>query len=88
MGDELKEATDSINANKRRAAEVYVQEGGNKDNIDKILKMMEDPQVAYTMTPERVLPYAQFMHKVGILRNQPESWKDLFFPEIHSLPGS
>ena len=84
----LKEATDSINANKRRAAEVYVQEGGNKDNIDKILKMMEDPQVAYTMTPERVLPYAQFMHKVGILRNQPESWKDLFFPEIHSLPGS
>jgi NitT/TauT family transport system substrate-binding protein len=84
----LKEANDSINADQRRAAEVYVQEGGNKDNIDKILKMMQDPQVAYTMTPERVLPYAQFMHKVGILKNEPQSWKDLFFPEIHSLPGS
>jgi NitT/TauT family transport system substrate-binding protein len=84
----LKEATDSINANKRRAAEVYVEEGGNKDNVDKILKMMEDPQTSYTLTPERVLPYAQFMHTVGVLKNQPDSWKDLFFPEVHDLPGS
>lgn len=84
----LKEATDSINANKRRAAEVYVEEGGNKDSVDKILKMMEDPQVAYTLAPERVLPYAQFMHAVGVLKNRPQSWKDLFFPEIHDLPGS
>jgi sulfonate transport system substrate-binding protein len=84
----LKEATDSINANKRRAAEVYVQEGGNKDNLDKILKMMEDPQVSYTLAPERVLPYAQFMHKVGVLKNEPKSWKDLFFPEIYDLAGS
>ena len=68
----LKEATDSINANKRRAAEIYVQEGGNKENVDKILKMMEDPQVSYTLTPERVLPFAQFMHQVGILKKPAE----------------
>jgi NitT/TauT family transport system substrate-binding protein len=84
----LKEATDSINADKRRAAQVYVQEGGNKDDVDKILKMMQDPQTSYTLTPERVLPYAQFMHQVGILKNLPASWKDLFFPEIHALSGS
>ena len=76
----LKEATDSINANKRRAAEVYVEEGGNKDNVDKILKMMEDPQVSYTLTPERVLPYAQFMHKVGILQNEPKILEGPLFP--------
>jgi NitT/TauT family transport system substrate-binding protein len=84
----LKEATDSINANKRRAAQIYVLGGGGKDNVDRILTMMQDPQTAYTLTPERVLPYAQFMHQVGILKNRPESWKDLFFPEIHDLPGS
>jgi len=27
-------------------------------------------------------------HKVGTLKNNPASWKDLFFPEIHDLPGS
>lgn len=84
----LKEATDWINADKRRAAALYVKEGGEKEPVDKILKMMADPQVSYTLAPERVLPYAQFMHQVGILKNRPESWKDLFFPEIHDLPGS
>ena len=86
--DALKEATDSINADKKRAAEIYVKEGGGKESVDKLLKIMEDPQVRYTMAPERILPYAQFMHQVGTLKNKPESWKDLFFPEVHQLPGS
>ena len=24
----------------------------------------------------------------GILHNEPKSWEDLFFPEVHNLPGS
>jgi NitT/TauT family transport system substrate-binding protein len=84
----LKQATDSINADKKRAAEIYVEEGGNTERVAVILPMMEDPQVSYTLVPERVLPFAHFMHEVGALKNDPASWKDLFFPEIHSLPGS
>ncbi|HXS51799.1 MAG TPA: ABC transporter substrate-binding protein [Usitatibacter sp.] len=86
--DALKEATESINQDKRRAAEVYSQEGGGKEKVDFLLKIMEDPQVHYTLAPERILPYAQFMHKVGIIKHDPESWKDLFFPEVYDLPGS
>jgi NitT/TauT family transport system substrate-binding protein len=84
----LKDATDSINADKRRAAEIYVKEGGSVEQVDKIIKMMTDPQVSYTLAPERVLPYAQFMYRIGSLKNRPNSWKDLFFPEIHDLSGS
>jgi NitT/TauT family transport system substrate-binding protein len=86
--DALKEATDSINANKARAAEVYVKEGGNRESPEKILKMMNDPQVRYSLTPERTLQFAEFMHQVGTLKTKPGSWKDLFFPEVHHLPGS
>lgn len=86
--DAMREATELINADKRRAAEMYVKEGGNKDSVDKILAIMNDPQVRYTMAPERVLPYAQFMHQVGTLKNRPTSWKDMFFPDIHDLAGS
>ena len=86
--DALREATDFINANKRRAAEMYVAEGGGKEDVEKILALMNDPQVRYTLTPERVLPYAQFMNQVGILKNRPASWRDLFFQDIHDLPGS
>ena len=28
------------------------------------------------------------IEKIGTLKNRPESWKDLFFPEVHDLPGS
>ena len=84
----LKEATESINADRKRAAEVYVKEGGGKESADKILRIMSDPQVAYKMAPDRILPYAQFMHQVGTLKNKPESWKDLFFPDIHDQAGS
>ena len=86
--DALREATEFINANKRRAAEMYVAEGGGKENADRILALMSDPQVRYTMAPERVLPYAQFMNQIGTLKNRPASWKDMYFPEIHDLPGS
>jgi NitT/TauT family transport system substrate-binding protein len=86
--DALKEATEFINANKRRAAEMYVAEGGGKENVDRILALMSDPQVRYTLAPERILPFAQFMHQVGTLKTRAASWKDLFFPDIHDLPGS
>jgi NitT/TauT family transport system substrate-binding protein len=29
-----------------------------------------------------------FMHRVGLIKTKPASWKDLFFDSAHSLPGS
>jgi len=86
--DAMKEATDAINADKKRAAEVYVKEGGGKESVDKLLKIMNDPQIRYQMAPEKILPFAQFMHQVGTIKTRPESWKDLFFPDVHALAGS
>ena len=31
---------------------------------------------------------AVFMGKVGTIKDRPASWKDLFFPPIHAVPGS
>ncbi len=53
-----------------------------------ILAILNDPQVQFTMTPAETMKFADFMHSVGTLKNKPTSWKDLFFPEIHDLPGS
>lgn len=86
--DAMKEATAAINADMKRAAEVYVKEGGGKQSADAILKIMQAPGIKYTLAPEGVLPFAQFMHRIGTLKNEPKSWKDLFFPDIHDLQGS
>ncbi len=83
-----KEATDFINANKRTAADVYVKETKDKSGVDAIEKMLNDPEIRITMTPEQTLPIEHFMNKTGTLKNKAGSWKDLYFPELHNLPGS
>jgi NitT/TauT family transport system substrate-binding protein len=50
--------------------------------------ILSDPDIEYTLTPMKVTDYARFMYKVGSTRLNPASWKDMFFPEIHDLPGS
>lgn len=83
-----KEATDFINANKRIAADIYVKETKDKSGVDAIEKMLNDPEIRITMTPEQTLPIEHFMNKTGTLKNKAASWKDLYFPELHNLPGS
>ena len=50
--------------------------------------MMNDPQVVFTTTPQNVMKYADFMARTGAIKVRPELWKDLFFPNVHGLPGS
>jgi NitT/TauT family transport system substrate-binding protein len=28
------------------------------------------------------------MNRIGSIKAKPASWKDLFFPNVHTLPGS
>ena len=56
--------------------------------MNEIVEVLNDPHVKFTTTPENVMKYATFMHDVGSIKNQPASWKDLFFPEIQGAPGS
>ena len=32
--------------------------------------------------------YANFMHRVGLLKVKPQTWKDVFVSELHGLPGN
>jgi NitT/TauT family transport system substrate-binding protein len=83
-----RESIDWINANKHAAAEVYVKESNDKSGVEAIFKMLNDPEIKITMTPEGTLKVAEFMNKVGTIKAKAGSWKDLFFPEVHNLPGS
>ena len=40
------------------------------------------------MTPEKVFKTAEFMGKIGSIKDVPKTWQDMFFPEVHSLPGN
>ena len=35
-----------------------------------------------------LIALAQFMHRVGVIRNEPKSWKDYFFDDPATATGS
>lgn len=84
----LEKAMDLIKKNPRQAAEIYLTMTKEKTSVDAMVKMITDPLIRFTTTPSSIYPTAQFMHKVGRIKNMPASWKDLFFPDVHGLPGS
>jgi NitT/TauT family transport system substrate-binding protein len=85
----LSEAMDWIGKNKREAAELYVRFEKGKLTADKVLAyLQQEDKVFYSPTPSRMMVHAEFMHKIGSLKNLPASWKDLFFENVHDRPGS
>lgn len=83
-----KEATARINKDKRAAAELYIRMSNSKEAVDEIAQIISDPRTEFTLTPLQTMKTAEFMQKVGRIPDKPSSWKDLFFPELHGLPGS
>jgi NitT/TauT family transport system substrate-binding protein len=84
----FEEAIGEINKDKQAAADNYIKWQKYKGPRDLVVKVLEDPLVTFTTTPNKVTTYADFMHEIGAVKVKPASWKDMFFPEVHSLPGS
>lgn len=85
----FKEATEFINQHRDQAADIYLEVSKDKSVTKaQLVKILNDPDIRYTMAPERTMEVVGFMHKIGRLKVAPAKWTDMFFPEIHSLPGS
>lgn len=77
-----------INQDKKAAAEFYVRVSKSKESVESIERMLNDPNIEFTTTPKNTMKYAEFMNRIGMVKAKPGSWKDMFFPNMHNLPGS
>lgn len=86
--DALNEAMTWINADAEKATDLFIKQ--SKSRLDRafLLSMVKDPEIEFTTTPSNTMGYASFMHRIGSIKNKPESWKDYYFPEIHGASGS
>lgn len=83
------EATDFINQHREEAAEIYLKVSNDKTiSKEQLKRILNNPEIKFTMTPERTMVMARFLSKIGRLKIAPDGWRDMFFPEIHGLPGS
>lgn len=83
-----KEGMALINADRRKAAQMYFDVTGDKIGVDGLFKILDAPDMVFSATPVGTLQVAKFMYRIGTLKIEPQSWKELYFPEIHDLPGS
>jgi NitT/TauT family transport system substrate-binding protein len=86
--DAVKEATAIIAADPKGTAQSWINDSGSKLPLDMVTKVVTGPGVEWTMTPAATMKFAKFMRRVGTIKREPASWKDMFFPEIGGLSGS
>jgi NitT/TauT family transport system substrate-binding protein len=84
----FQEATEMLNKDVKPAAQYWIDDVKSKLPVEKVAEIASGKDVRWTMAPESTVKYAEFMHAVGTIKVKPASWQDLFFPEVHGLPGS
>ena len=85
----LTEAMELIKQDRKGAAELYVRAEKSAIGADEILKILNDENmIVFSPTPTKIGFFADFMMRTGLLKHKVTSWKDVFFENVHSLPGS
>jgi NitT/TauT family transport system substrate-binding protein len=84
----LQTAIDMIQKDTAAAAQSYLSLSTAKDTLSSVTAMLNDANLQFSITPNRVLMQVEFMHRIGAIPIKPESWRDLFFPTADQLSGS
>ena len=83
----MDEAMRIINQDPKRAAELYLANGGEKISVDDLVTMIRAPGTAWDLRSRGVMRIADFMYRTNQIAAMPAAWKDLFFDAAHPLAG-
>ncbi len=84
----LTEAAQFTAANPEKAADIYIKVANAKIDRDFLVKIIKNPEVQFKIAPQNTFALADFMHRVGAIKNKPASFKDYFFDDAHVASGS
>lgn len=86
--DALAEAAQFITKNPEKAADIYIKVSNANIDRNLLLKIIKNPEVQFKITPQNTYTLAEFMHRIGAIKNQPASVKDYFFDDAHNVAGN
>jgi NitT/TauT family transport system substrate-binding protein len=84
----LDRAMGVINADPAGSVALYIAEEKSKLPAEFLLSIVKAEDTKFTIDPQAVMKFADFMVRSGSVKEVPSGWKDLFFPEIHDRKGS
>jgi NitT/TauT family transport system substrate-binding protein len=84
----LAEAAALIKSDPELASDIFIRT--NKSGIDRalLLKIIRSPEVDYKLTLQNTFVLAEFMHRVGVIKQKPASAKDYVFDDAHDAAAS
>lgn len=82
------EAIEFINKNPRQAAEAYIKITQDRTSINDLADLISQPDMKYSVVPEGTMKVAEHLFRVGVLKTEPKSWTDYFFPVAYDLAGN
>jgi NitT/TauT family transport system substrate-binding protein len=75
-------------ADKLIAAESYARMSRVNLKPELIRAMLDDKETSFTVAPAGVMKYADFLGRIGTIKDPPRAWTELFIPELQSYSGS
>jgi NitT/TauT family transport system substrate-binding protein len=86
--DGLADAARFVTQHPEDAADIYLRVNQAKIDRNLLVKVIKDPAVQFKVAPQNTFALAQFMHRVGVIKNEPKSWQDYFFSDPATKDGS
>jgi NitT/TauT family transport system substrate-binding protein len=84
----LDDAMKQIAQDPAAAAQLWVKNENSKIPVAEIERMIRLPENEWTMVPKKIMTYADYMSRSGMITAKPARWQDVFFEDTHKLPGS
>ena len=86
--DAMDDANALIARDKKLAAEIFARGSKTKVEPADVQEMIEDKDARFATTPNGVMQFADFMHRAGTIKVKPDSWSDMFVPQLSGRQGS
>jgi NitT/TauT family transport system substrate-binding protein len=84
----IEEAMAFVNEQPLAATRTYLKAESWSLDPDEIAAGLKEPGVTFSIVPVRTMFFAEFMNRVGLIKQVPASWQELWVKDLHQRPGS
>ena len=74
----LDEANRLIAQDRQAAAAIYVAASGLGVSRDGVMQMLAAPETRFSVWPDQLMEYVDFLYMVGTIKAKPHTWSDMF----------
>src|ERR1700722_9595115 len=87
VGNALETSIKMCNADKDAAAVLWKKAQNASEGIDELRALLDDPGFEFTSQPHRIATFAAFLKRIGTMKTEVNSWKDLFWETAYDQQG-